>query len=74
MSVLLILVGPYLELMAAGTALHLHILRAGLLLRQHSIDRQLAELQLGVESEELLATFDEGGLQGERDVGGLEEL
>ena len=73
-AVVLILVGTDLELVAARSALHLHVLRAGLLLAHHGIHRQLAELQLGVESEQLLATLDEGRCQRERDVRRLEQL
>ena len=64
-AVLLILVGPYLELVAAGAALHLHVLRARLLLAQHGVHRQLAELQLRVEAEELLAALYQRGVQRE---------
>ena len=72
--VLLVLVGPYLKLMAAGAALHLHVLGARLLLAQHGVHSQLAELQLGVEAEELLAALYQRRVQRKRDVGGLEEL
>ena len=74
MPVFLILVGPYLKLVTAGSALHLHVLGARLLLAQHGVNGQLAELQLGVEAEELLATLYQGCVQRKRYIGSLEEL
>ena len=60
--------------MAAGASFHLHVLRARLFLTEHGIHRQLAELQLGVETEELLAALYQGCVERERYVGGFEEL
>ncbi len=74
MPVLLILVGTDLELLRGGAALHLHILGAGLLLRYHGIHCQLAELEFGVESEELLAALNERGVQRKGDGGSLGQL
>ena len=73
-SIVLVLVGAYLELMAAGTTLHLHILRAGLLLTEHSINGQSAKFQLGVETPQLLAAFDKIGAQRKRHIGCFEQL
>ena len=73
-AVFLVLVGPYLELVAAGAAFHLQVLGAGLLLAQHGVDGQFAEFQLRVEAEELLAAVDEACAQRKRDVGSLEQL
>ena len=74
MAVVLIFVGTNLELVAAGAALHLHILRRCLLLAKHRVDAQFAELQLGMESPQLLAALDEIGIQRERHVGGFQQL
>ncbi len=73
-SVFLILVGADLELTCRGTALHPHVFGTGLFLRPHGIHRQFAELQLGMYAEQLLAAVDKGGVQGEGDIGRLEQL
>ena len=74
MAVFFILVGTDLEFLRGGTALHAHVLGAGLFLRHDGVDGQFAELELGVDAEQLLTAVDEGGVEGEGDVGGLEEL
>ena len=73
-AVVFVLVGAYLEFLCAGSALHLQILCAGLFLTHHGVDGEFSKLQFGVESEELLATFDECCVERERDVGGFEQL
>ena len=73
-AVFFILVGTDLEFLRGGAALHAHVLGAGLFLRHDGVDGQFAELELGVDAEQLLAAVDEGGVEGEGDVGGLEEL
>ena len=74
MAVLLIFVGTYLEFLRGGAALHTHVLGASFFLRNNGIDGEFAELELGVDAEEFLAAVNEGGVEGEGDIGGLEKL
>ena len=72
--VLLVLVGAEVEIGLLGTALHRDGLGRTLLAGGHGRDEQVAELELGLDTEQTLAAGNQRAVQRERNVAELHKL
>ena len=72
--VLFVLVGSEVEIGLLGTALHRNGLGGTFLARSNRRDVQVAELELGLDTEQTLATVDQRAVQRERNVAELNQL
>ena len=73
-AVFLIFEAAHLEVVGLGAALHGDVLRLAFLIGDNGADGGVAELQLALDTEQLLCAGDEGAVEREADVTGFQQL